>query len=447
MTPKNRRICLLGASLETTNRGVSALSAATCRLFVDYLSPCEITLLVPARISPRRRRVIGTNGLITVEVLGFCRGPVNGLRNSVVVALFAAICYRVLPVRRVREFIVASIPLLRVIHQSDIVADLFAGDSFSDIYGFGRLCFRAVPCWCVALLKKPYILLPQTYGPFKHRVSRKIAASIISHATMAFTRTQNDSTLSNLSIPTSKRLEYCPDVAFALVPSPAYGEMVRGGSNDSRPVVVGLNISALLYVGGYNRNNMFGLKMDYVGFADGLISALLQFDHLHVVLIPHTYSVANLDDIENDLGACLKVAAKCSVDQGRLTVIRQALDQHQIKGAIGGCDFFIGSRLHSCIAALSQHVVTVGVGYSKKFVETFSTVGMEDLVIDGRTTGNAEAIEKVIGFLSSRYSYQSRLKAGVERNQEIIQQSFELIRQTIDTPTQVDGACVPSYKG
>ena len=47
------------------------------------------------------------------------------------------------------------------------------------------------------------------------------------------------------------------------------------------------------------------------------------------------------------------------------------------KAVIGQCDFFIGSRMHACIAALSQGVPCVGVAYSMKFAGVFDTVGME----------------------------------------------------------------------
>ena len=431
-------ICLLGASLETSNRGVSALAAASSKLISTYFAPCDLTLLVPGRNGPDETTLSGEQGTITLASIRYSRGPRKGLRNSSVFALCCALVLRLLPCRRLRQRIIAAVPLLCTLEKSVLVADLFAGDSFSDIYGLWRLLFRSVPRWCVTLLKKPYILLPQTYGPFKSRTARLIAVSLIGRAAMVFARTKDDSALRELPVKSPLRVRYCPDVAFALDADVSFRHLVRSNDNDTdshsgNPTVVrvGLNISGLLYNGGYCRSNMFALRMNYQSFVSELVAALLTIDGANVVLIPHTYSSANLEHVENDLGACLKVASCFPAEKHRLKVIGQELDQHQIKGVIGGCDLFIGSRLHACIAALSQGVVTVGVGYSKKFTEVFSALGVGELVVDARSSDNATAIETISRIMERRDSFSSPIRAGVTRNQRLIHESFQLIKDTM----------------
>ena len=46
-------------------------------------------------------------------------------------------------------------------------------------------------------------------------------------------------------------------------------------------------------------------------------------------------------------------------------MIAHEYDQHAIKSIIGRCDFFIGSRMHACIAALSQKIPTAAVAIVK----------------------------------------------------------------------------------
>ena len=379
---------------------------------------------------------MGENGPVTVNTVHYSRGPGGGIRSSSLFAFCCASIVRVIPLRKLCASIIARIPLLGAIDHSDFVADLFAGDSFSDIYGLWRLLFRSVPRWCVILLKKPYVLLPQTYGPFKSRTARLIAASLIGRASMVFARTEDDSALRELPLKRPLRVRYCPDVAFALDADVSFRHLVRLNDNDtysgrSAVVTVGLNVSGLLYNGGYSRGNMFDLRMDYQRFAHELVAALLAINGTNVVLIPHTYSAANLDHVENDLGACLKVASGFPAEKNRVKVIGHELDQHQIKGVIGGCDLFIGSRLHACIAALSQGVVTVGVGYSKKFTEVFSALGVGELVVDARSSDNATAIEAILRIVERRDSFSAPIRAGVNRNQALIHESFELIRETM----------------
>ena len=424
------RIVLMGASLETANRGVSALAASACSMLKRYCGPCEITLLVPSRSAPDRRQMRGTHGTFAVHVVGYSRGFRAGLQRSSIWAFIGALLIRVLPLKIVRDFVQRRAVLIRAIDEADFVADLFAGDSFSDIYGLRRLFFQAVPRWCSLLLGKPYILLPQTYGPYATKVSRWIARSLVQRAFMVYTRTHDDAALVSLDPRTTVNVAYCPDVAFTLVPNNDYAKLqLRQGSlgMDDGIVTIGVNVNGLMYNGGYNRQNMFGLQLDYPRFVDEILNSLLSDTNFRVVLIPHTYTTLRLDDVENDLGAIVKVAEPFRSTASRLSIIDRELDQHEIKGVISACDAFVGSRLHSCIAGLSQGVMTIGVGYSKKFLETFSTLGVPELVVDGRDTDAGQAVRKVMRLIEDRGSYVTIISRGAERNKRIINETFAAI--------------------
>ena len=429
------RICLLGGSLETSNRGVSALVSGACSLMNQYLAPCRITLLTPSRSIADQRTVLGFEGPLIVRQLFFCRGPSKGLRNSVVFALVCAITLRLVPIKRLRQVLIDAVPLLRVMQQSDVVTDLFLGDSFSDIYGLRRFGFRMALRWCAVLVASKYVLLPQTYGPFRHPLSRLAARSILNRADIVFTRTADDRALSTLRLKRSFRSIYCPDVACVVAPDPAGMALVSGGPDHSlhtggavrSPLIVGINVSGLLYNGGYTGRNMFNLKLDYPTFVPRLIESLLAIDTVRVVLVPHTYQTFDLDHVENDLGACLRVASLFQPPPQRLKVIDQDLDQHQIKGVIGACDVFLGSRFHACVAALSQGIVTLGIGYSKKFAEGFAAFDAEELVIDARVTDADGAIATVHRVIGDRDAYRDRVRTGSQTARNTAHKCFALL--------------------
>ena len=67
---------------------------------------------------------------------------------------------------------------------------------------------------------------------------------------------------------------------------------------------------------------------------------------------------------------------------GRMFLTRGRYEHNDIKHIIGLCDFFVGSRMHACIAALSQSIPTVGIAYSKKFHGVFESIGVESSVAD-----------------------------------------------------------------
>jgi polysaccharide pyruvyl transferase WcaK-like protein len=94
-------------------------------------------------------------------------------------------------------------------------------------------------------------------------------------------------------------------------------------------------------------------------------------------------------------------------------------DQHEIKAVIGNCDFFVGSRMHACIAALSQGIPCVGVAYSMKFAGVFESVGMEEWIVDGRDTEGDAAITKILDLYARRNEVRAglRLRADAARAQ------------------------------
>ena len=64
--------------------------------------------------------------------------------------------------------------------------------------------------------------------------------------------------------------------------------------------------------------------------------------------------------------------------------MRGLYDQNEIKYIIGRCDFFIGSRMHACIGALSQSIPAIGISYSRKFFGVFESIGVGYLIADPR---------------------------------------------------------------
>lgn len=51
--------------------------------------------------------------------------------------------------------------------------------------------------------------------------------------------------------------------------------------------LVGLNVSSLLYMGGYSRDNMFQLREDFPRLIDAIVEFIAEQLHARVLLIPH----------------------------------------------------------------------------------------------------------------------------------------------------------------
>lgn len=220
-------------------------------------------------------------------------------------------------------------------------------------------------------------------------------------------------------------IKFCYDVGFALQPvRPAVMDL--SGLHDltcrERPVI-GFNISGLLYMGGYTKSNMFGLKDDYRQLVYGVIDHLILKRGADVLLVPHVFGTEEHD--ESDSVVCEQIYAGLKHKyKDNLYMVRGSYNQNEIKYVIGLCNFFIGSRMHACIAALSQCIPAVGIAYSKKFYGVFQAIGVESLVADPRKLGNEDILAVIDREYEQRASTQKQLEQTMPRVKETVMQLF-----------------------
>lgn len=114
--------------------------------------------------------------------------------------------------------------------------------------------------------------------------------------------------------------------------------------------MVGLNFSPLVY-----KRNPEARK----AFND-LIKHILDTTDLHIVFTPHVTEHNNNDfEILNDFHELYR-------DTGRTIILPDNLNAIQYKGYIARMRFFVGARTHATIAAYSNAVPTMVLGYSVK---------------------------------------------------------------------------------
>jgi colanic acid/amylovoran biosynthesis protein len=401
--------CILGASFGTRNLGVSALAASTVASILHSFPDAKIFLLDYAKTS-ETFQVRHEEGVAEVELVNIRFSWRIYLRNNIARLILTVWLLKLIPFKRVRERLISRNPYLKRIHDADLICSLAGGDSFSDIYGLRRFFYVTLPQLLVLFLNRPLMLLPQTLGPFNGTIARKVAAFILRHADRVYARDRE----SGLEV--GPMIEgriagvgFSYDMAFLLKPfAPANEpEWLKRVSVGNRPLV-GLNVSGLLYHGGYTGKNMFGLKADYAKLVRRIIQFFIEEKGAHVALVPHVFGAPNDLDSDPVASATLyKELQKLYPD--RLHLVEGEYDQHEIKYLIGKCDFFLGSRMHACIAALSQSIPAIGLAYSKKFVGVLRTIGAENLVVDLRQNSTEEIISLIDSAYTSRESIRRDL--------------------------------------
>lgn len=428
------RILIMGTPVASGNRGVFALGASIVDLCSGAAPDAEVRFLQVHKPSGDIR--IRTRRGIRMIPVTTCRmSHRSALRDHLLWILMLAFVYRLVPSEKVRGAIRKSTPWIASVASADLIGDVRGGDSFSDIYGLKRFCLAFLPVLSVILIKGSIVHLPQTYGPFRTRTARVLARFLLRRSSVVIARDLESQRIAQELVGSQLEVELSPDVAFSLhseAPAELLTDPPLGGELPVR--TIGLNVNGLMFNGGYSGGNMFGLKLDYRAFLPALISSLLKDPSVEILLVPHT--IAPNGDPESDNEASRQVRDMLPVDlQSRIRTVVGDYDAHQLKGVIRQCDFFIGSRMHSCIAALSQGVPCVGVAYSMKFAGVFESVGMGDWVIDGRVTDCDQAVASIVELYESRDAVRSGL---AERADQARQRLNEVFGKMVEGATRGD---------
>jgi len=415
MTEKeNMKICLLGASFDTGNLGVNALAESSIKIILKRWPDAEIVLLGTGSSDGEYcLKLSGREIRVRIERMRFCKNVF--LRSHFCVLFLNAVLLRLLPLRSFRNLLSAMNPYVKTLVETDRVFDITGGDSFSDIYGLRRfLIYGFLQKWLVTLFGKELILLPQTYGPCTRSITRRMAKSVLKRASVIYARdTESVKYVRELfgNHNVNGKLRFMPDVAFILDSDKP--ETFDIGSLDKvrkkNSIVVGLNISGLLFNGGYTKENMFGLKTNYRKLINSIVYYLMKDERNLILLVPHVLSPSRT--VEDDPYACRQLYDKLIEEYpGRIFLTQGNYNHNNIKYIIGLCDFFIGSRMHACIAALSQSIPAIGIAYSKKFHGVFESVGLGDCVVDAyKCDSNTELLSIVEAAFEKRYQSRRHL--------------------------------------
>ncbi|MPL94721.1 hypothetical protein SDC9_40876 [bioreactor metagenome] len=236
----------------------------------------------------------------------------------------------------------------------DYILSMGIGDSFSDIYGNVRFDYINSQHKIARFLNKKYALLPQTIGPFEDDKIKNQAQKSIEKANLVFARDFQsfDYVKKNTK---QKNIFEAIDVAFFM---PYEKQKFQDDS-----IHVGINISALLWHGGYTRNNQFGLKANYQKLVYSIIEYFLALPDIKIHIVPHV--VLQNSNVENDYETSYELVNKYHSD--KIILAPFFLTPIIAKNYISGLDFFIGARMHATIAAFSSGVPVFPLAYSRKF--------------------------------------------------------------------------------
>lgn len=338
---------------------------------------------------------------------------IDSFRNSArkkIVYVFAQNELGILPAKYPDIEFIAMPVNLRDIHfkyfkalmRCDYIFDVTMGDSFSDIYSKEYFNYLVKLKRITLLFNKAYILLPQTYGPFKTNNSKSKAKKVLNKAMRIYCRDEMSQKVLSESFGINDAYN-TTDMAFAL---PFDKKMFSFDSNQK--IKLGFNISGLLYKGGFNSSNQFDLSVNYKKFVEDIINFYSNNDKYEIHLIAHV-----LDTRDNAYDDDYKICTLLSENNKGIVLAPEFSNPIEAKSYISNMDIFIGSRMHATIAAFSSGVVTIPVSYSRKFEGLYNGICYE-YIINAREENNSAIFEKIKSYIDNSEKLSKAQKKSIE---------------------------------
>jgi len=373
---KNRilKIAFFGHRLDSSNLGVDALTHS--HLAILSAEACRLNISIEVDIYA---------GLQTL--------PAINISKYVVAQQFPQ---PIFPKRMISNYL--EIP--RKFRQYIAVFDLSEGDSFADIYGWRRAYINSMQRILAARAGCPVIVAPMTIGPFKSWVWQRLAARSLRVSSAVFARDVKSAQVA--------RSLGCDEVQLAtdLAMELPYTRLEHQSDNDDS-LHIGVNVSGLLWSGGYTSKNEFGIHADYRATTIAIVERLLQEPNIELHLVPHVLSVGKVEDdripseeLKLQFPAC-RIAPKFG-------------DSIAAKNYISGLDLFMGARMHACIAAFSSGVPTLPLAYSMKFEGLFGSLGY-DRTVDLCSASKQEVLDALERALRERQQMKAEVSSAFEK--------------------------------
>ncbi len=320
---------------------------------------------------------------------------------------------------------------LKSIIESDIVVHLGL-DHYADYGGIKTVAEHSKEIRIVNILKKPILLFSQSLGPFFGKKLSSIALKALKDVDLICPRESVSlGYLANLGL--DKNAVATSDPAFLLDTSDSKTiESIL--SKEHVPSKTKKRVGVV--ISGYNLHSLGGKKSPLFVFSEKLHSAMLYFlpkfllstyswisswifsktqnlssqvgdipkllDYLienigaNILLVSHCNKAGLIDDTH-----LLLECAQASKYASQIHIIKNDYSPPEIKGLLGTCDFVISTKMHACIAAVSQCIPAIAIAWSHKYRGVMRDIGLENFVVESLESG---AIVKKIDELNTKCS-------------------------------------------
>jgi len=266
--------------------------------------------------------------------------------------------------------------------QAYVSADLVVSCPGNFLYSSGKLgltLFINLYSIIFALfLGKPIYMMPQTIGPLNYLWERKLVRWVLSKMRIVMVRDVISKQLLKQIGLQHPRCHLLPDIAFVYPRQPpSLGEKLLeeyGADIKSARPLLGVTL-----INWGAQNQRFATQATYEHAVAQTIRSFIDYHRGTAVLFAQVQGPTINDD---DRIPARHVANQLADLGNQVIFIERKVTQDELKSAYSLMDFFLGSRLHSNIFALSELVPVVAIQYQYKTAGVMRMLNLDEWVID-----------------------------------------------------------------
>ena len=414
------KIIFIGGNI-SQNEGGTAIVSSTCRALKEVIPDAEFTLSTFRIKSDFKRSTRYPDIRIISELDEKNYHLPLPLMSSWLLRLLRSIVWKAIDkLFGLNAHKLIDEKILKEYTNSDIIIEI-SGDGLSGDYGIFGMFVSFPRILICTLLKKPVVIYAQSIGPYNikwpflinkesailSRFCRYFARYVLNKVSLITVREEITlNILKSLGI-RKPPIYLTADSAFLLPPTSEERvyEILSSYGVDHKERIIGVSVSSNISMLQYNSKS----KVDYNHYKNVMIQTINYLTDkldVKVVLVPHVTGPGIMSD-DRIIGVeiCQKLKNK-----NKIVPISEELTPEELKGIIGKCDLFIGSRMHANIAALSMAVPTIAIGYSHKTWGIMKMMEQEEFICDFQEVTVSDVIAKIDKAWQNREMITEELK-------------------------------------
>lgn len=286
--------------------------------------------------------------------------------------------------------------------------------------GFFSLCVNLAPFLLAARLRKPYVFIGISVGPFSNPISKLVAKYVFRRAVAISVREHSSLSVLRM-IGKFKNATLSTDLAFLWAGSGSYESCESSNDNNFRRILI---VPRAFFPDDPNRKKY--------GFYVRALAALTEHLSSNYRL---TFVTTARDEAggEDDMQAVFDVLRLVQRREG-LRIIKDDLDPLLLIKMFAQNDLIIGTRLHSVIFAIIAEKPFIAISYFGPKMSIVEDLGLSELIVDINNIDENMLISKVSRILDNLEWWNSEVKKAKQKAYEIAFKDSSL-RKALDILT------------